>query len=372
MIHFPHCKSLLLLVLLVTIKGPLFAQNLFNDNFNLAVEAIQQKQYKKAISLFDQAIKHKDLASNDYKVARAYIGKSNANLYLGNPKEAIAEIDKGIQIKPEFGDLYSAKAGCYVAQKQYKAAINALRIGRKLKPESIEILAFMADCAYKDKQYKNGSAICDTILQLNPMFTRGLSLKGAFLSRLKDYKGADVYFTKAISIDPTKVIPYYDRGISRSYDGRLDLAYEDMNKAMNMDTTDLKWVGYNNIAFFIYLKREQYQAAIDYFNIAMKYLKDKSISAPLNNRGYAKFKLGDIEGGLKDINDALKMEPSNSFAYRNLALVYLHQGKSEKACQSLMKAKELDFTIDYGDEIDELIQKQGCANNGVSLEKTKN
>ena len=372
MVKFIQSKTLILLFLLVTVKGTLLAQNLFNENFNMAVEAMQQKQYKKAISLFDQAIKHKDLASNDYKVARAYIGKSNAYLYLGKPKDAVAEIEKGIQIKPEFGDLYSAKAGCYVALKQYKDAITALRIGRKLKPESIEILTLMADCAYKDKQYKIGSAICDTILQLSPMFIRGLSLKGAFLSRLNDYKGADVYLTKAISIDPTKVIPYYDRGISRSYDGRLDLAYEDMNKAMNMDTTDLKWVGYNNIAFFIYLKREQYQAAIDYFNIAMKYLKDKSISAPLNNRGYAKFKLGDIEGGLKDINDALKMEPSNSFAYRNLALVYLHQGKSEKACQSLMKAKELDFTIDYGDEIDELIQKQGCANNGVSLEKTKN
>ncbi|MGV2480420.1 UNVERIFIED_CONTAM: hypothetical protein IGO34_26850, partial [Salmonella enterica subsp. enterica serovar Weltevreden] len=53
---------------------------------------------------------------------------------------------------------------------------------------------------------------------------------------------------------------------------------------------------------------------------------------------------------------SISLLPSNSYAYRNLALVYIATGKKTEACDALRYARSYDFKANYGDEVDELIK----------------
>ena len=73
-----------------------------------------------------------------------------------------------------------------------------------------------------------------------------------------------------------------------------------------------------------------------------------------NNRGYARYKTGDHEGALSDINTSISQKPDNPYAYRNRALVYIATKNNEAACKDIAKALELGFTEAYGNEVEEL------------------
>jgi len=51
------------------------------------------------------------------------------------------------------------------------------------------------------------------------------------------------------------------------------------------------------------------------------------------------------------LKEALKTDKNNSYAMKNLGIIYLDQHKNKKACEWFQKAKELNYTLVY-DEVD--------------------
>ncbi len=58
-----------------------------------------------------------------------------------------------------------------------------------------------------------------------------------------------------------------------------------------------------------------------------------------------------------DINKSIDMYPTNSYGYRNRALVYLALDKQEESCRDLAAAEYYGFATNYGEEVKQLIQK---------------
>jgi regulator of sirC expression with transglutaminase-like and TPR domain len=61
-----------------------------------------------------------------------------------------------------------------------------------------------------------------------------------------------------------------------------------------------------------------------------------------------------LEKALLCINQALDIDPSNSYGYKNRALVYLKMGKRDLAVADLQKPKLLGYTEDYDSEVAEM------------------
>jgi tetratricopeptide (TPR) repeat protein len=78
-----------------------------------------------------------------------------------------------------------------------------------------------------------------------------------------------------------------------------------------------------------------------------------------NNRGYSKLGVGDVKGARKDIETAIRKDPSNAYAYRNLAHLELHLGRTDAACSAMEKALQFGFTKQYGNEIVDL-RRSSC------------
>jgi Flp pilus assembly protein TadD len=74
-----------------------------------------------------------------------------------------------------------------------------------------------------------------------------------------------------------------------------------------------------------------------------------------NNRGFCKFKQGNVKEGLRGVNLSLKLDPSNAYAYKFRGVIYQAQGKLNLAREDFLKALELGYTQKYDDEVGRLL-----------------
>lgn len=87
-------------------------------------------------------------------------------------------------------------------------------------------------------------------------------------------------------------------------------------------------------------------------------------------RGLIYHKLGESDKGIADLKMALEMDKNNSYAMKNLGIIYLDQKKYNDACKLFTKAKELNYTLTY-DEFDLDMLLENACNNMPSKEEGK-
>lgn len=119
----------------------------------------------------------------------------------------------------------------------------------------------------------------------------------------------------------------------------------------------------------------EYEKAMTSINKA--FIKEKGIIERTTNyggrdlkttRGLLYHKLGESEKGIADLKKALDMDKNNSYAMKNLGIIYLDQKKYNEACQLFNKAKELNYTLVYDEKDLDALLENAC--NNVQLEKT--
>lgn len=101
----------------------------------------------------------------------------------------------------------------------------------------------------------------------------------------------------------------------------------------------------------------QHEKAIEYFDKVLEFDPEEPLG--FSNRSFNKFKLGDLQGAMLDIEKSIKIYPANPYVYRIRALIYIEEGKIELACKDLQEALDKGFTISYGEEVIDL-QKKHC------------
>lgn len=334
----------------------LSGQNDFEDNFNKGKEQFDKQKYNEAIGFFNDALKNKDKAKNNYRIAAALQAKAYSHMYLKKYAPAVKDIKEAIELKPEYSDLYYSITMIYLKSKQYDDCIEWAGKGLALKPEFEELFLLRASAKVEKKEFKEACLDYDSVLMINSRNMQALYSMSATKSTMKLYEEAIKYSDKAIEIDAQDPAAFYNRAISKAYLKDFVGSMADMERGMSVDSTT-RWTGYNNIAYFINLEQKDYKGALKYFDDAIKLNPDFAYA--YSNRGFTKTKLGDLKGARKDIEKSILMDPSNSYAYKNLALLLIAEGKEGKVCEQLKKAIELGYSIEYDDEVDILV-KQYC------------
>ena len=119
----------------------------------------------------------------------------------------------------------------------------------------------------------------------------------------------------------------------------------------------------------LYSDMGEYEKAMD--NIMFAFVSEKAIIERTTGyggrdlrttRGLIYHKLGESDKGIADLKIALDMDKNNSYAMKNLGIIYLDQKKYEEACVLFTKAKELNYTLAY-DEFDlDMLLESACNN----------
>lgn len=122
-------------------------------------------------------------------------------------------------------------------------------------------------------------------------------------------------------------------------------------QAISSDPADP--VNYNSRGWFLYAAFGDHAHAIADYDKAIAL--NPNYSYAFNNRGWSRYKSGDREGGLSDIERARRRKIFNPYVYRNLGLIALDGGNKAEACTHFRHALELNFTALYGHEVEQLI-----------------
>lgn len=304
-------RALLILVLLTNlVQANAQADRKFFDGIKL----FNQHQYQKALVLFNEVNDSVPGITVQYYIASAYF-----HLEESDTAEVLFEsIVNKYRTEPEVGWAWVDLGSCYRANGRDEKAIDAFRTAGEQFPES-----------------------------------NGWYHLGMLYASLKQPAQAFEAYSKQLSIDSLNP-RFYAKRMEVDFElKKYDYALLDIQKAKELDPNyDIPM----NEAF-CYTMLDRYREADSIYAT----MENKSDPYYLNNCGFNKFKLGEIEQGKKLILTSLEKYPHNSFAYRNLAIIALHQELFIEACENLNKARQLNFERHFGSEVNELIEKY-CSN----------
>jgi tetratricopeptide (TPR) repeat protein len=346
--------KLLYLILIAFICNAGFSQTNFSRYNEEAYYHYQQNDMINAIKEYSKALEYKSEVSNGYKIADTYISRGSCRQMLQSYDGAQADYDEALKIKPEYIRVYQIKASGYLSANQLQKAIDWANKGLEIKPNDAELLNKKAEGLSRLKKYDEAIKVLFIMLEDNPKSKNANKYIGHNYQMKKNWDSALKYFSTAIILDPLDYASFFDRGIAYAETKDTVSAIKDIEQAMRLDTNE-RWVGYNNIAYFVRLEQKDYKGAIEMFNKAIAL--NPEFPYAYSNRGFAKLCLGDIKGAYQDVKKSLMMDNKNSYAYKNLALIYLKDGKKSDACYNLKKALELGYTEQYDDEAQKLIDE---------------
>ncbi len=243
-------------------------------------------------------------------------------------------------------------ASCYFKMEKFEVAKKGfLEIVRRgiLDEEQEMSLTNLGSCYRELNQIDSAFYYYDQAIDEFPASADAYFNKGQLLYFQSRFNEAKDVFTAAISIDSTDWLYYIKRQeisfILNEYDDALNdmLKAQKLNPKLNISV---------NIAY-CYSMLGRYREA----DLIYKQIYDEKDFIILNNYGLIKHKLGNSKEGEEMIWKSLKLNPGNSYAYRNLAIIAIDSDDIVKACTYLKKAKELNFSSDHGAEVDNLLLK---------------
>jgi tetratricopeptide (TPR) repeat protein len=278
----------------------------------MASEAGEKEDYEKAISNINKAIQI------DPNYIENYISKGFYLTFLNRYQEAYDEYSLAIKIDSSYSNSYDNRAGLLSQIGQYNEALR----------DYTTAIQYAESSKYK-AQYLTNRGI-----------TKGL---------MRDLDGEYNDLTDALKLDSNSVNTLNGLGITLCELGRYKEALAYMEKGLKLDSGNYRL--HINIGY-IYQEMGDNISAIGFFNKAIS-INPKSPES-YSNKSYSEYLLDKNEDALSDINKSLTLWDTNPYAYWIRAIIYIKQEKSDEACSDLTKAIEYGYTEYYGNAVVDL------------------
>ncbi|MDE0554829.1 MAG: hypothetical protein OXI24_11465, partial [Candidatus Poribacteria bacterium] len=113
-------------------------------------------------------------------------------LYIneGIGKEALAALDKALNLKPDSAEIYNGRGAAKLMLKNYHNALADCDEAIRLKPDYAEAYNTRAVVKQDLERYQDALVDCDEAIRLKPDFTRAYNTRGTVKLLLKNYQDA--------------------------------------------------------------------------------------------------------------------------------------------------------------------------------------
>lgn len=292
-------------------------------------------------------------------------GQNHSQLYQkyydavrkGNTKKAHRELSKISKVETNnlfllitIGNFYGEIGNLDSASIYLDAAI---------RHKSVYPMTYSSPEAYKtrDSLFLTAISTLNEIIEYDST-AMNIGNRAAYKLDTKQFQAALVDYRIAIKLDQKKAITYYNMAIVYSAINELDSAIWAYDKSIELSPNQNS--AYLNKGFVL-IKKGSYKLAIEQFEHSLEFDgTTKDVSYTLNNIGYCYLKLSNYPLAQHHIDESIKLNPLNSYAFRNRALLEIELGNTGLACKAIEQSIELGFVQEYGDEILEL-QKSNCS-----------
>lgn len=286
---------------------------------------------KRALELYDddEFTAAERIVSNllleDSTRADAYWMRGLCRINKGEMDDGLDDLAMTIKLEPKNTDYLTARASVFKVLLRYKDALSDMRMVMSLLPphqKGVNDTAYLmantdmiAYCIY-NREYDSALVYVDKLFAIDSNDMGAIHNSIIIYIDQKDFAKADKYLKKYTSLAGEEQSPMY-------------------------------------LYVWYYVNIGKYKEAIAMADELIK-INKRPDGSLYSNKAFAHYKLGELDKAEEAINISLQLDASNSFAYKNRALIYIAQKKFADACEDLRAATELNFQVPYGDEVREL------------------
>jgi len=313
-------------IYILLIQNKIYDPRVFN---NLGSIYSQQKQFDKALMLFDESIKRFP------KSLEAYPNLASVLTIKGRSDIAKKVLYKAIELNPKYLRPYSNLAGIFVKEGDLKKAEFFLRKSLEIKPKDINNLVNLG-CVLKDLgNSEQAEKYLRDALEINPKYDFALINLGAVLNELGKINEGEQILKIALRINPTSPTALNNLGniLSKKNNNKdSELCYR---KAIEINANFS--LAYNNLASLLskqgnFIDAEKYTEKAISLNpkFELAYVNLGTIKIDLD-------KLSEAEGLFLK---AIEINKNYGYAYANLFRLYEKTNNIKKLKHNIETQKE--------------------------------
>ena len=178
----------------------------------------------------------------------------------------------------------------------------------------------------------------DRAIALDPKFSRAYSNRGLLKADQGHIEEAIADYDRAIEIAPTDYLPYLSRGLAKEHERDLSGALVDFDRSIEL----------NAKSAFAFGRRSHLKCALGDWEGAMKDVSQAMALKPdehaFNTRGWVKKVRGDLDGARADFEQAIKLNPRAGGGYANRGYIECLEGQWTEALIDLQQFCQLTKT----------------------------
>lgn len=270
-------------------------------------------------------------------------------------------------------DIPFVFASIYFDEKKYDEAIELYKKAISMKPSYIYPYYDWIGIAYTEKkEYDKAIEAYRKIISINQMDVESYTYIGIIYILKKEYDKAIIEFQNTISIDKTYSPAYFGIAKVKLLQNKYDEAIDYFKKSLEIDSNPNVLMSLGSI----YFKQNKYNEGIIEYQKAINDYKEnrnyygKNSSDKITDPFFYYYKLlfnnskqEEYETTIKEINQAILIDPKNPIYYHTLGNIYSNLIKPDYLNADIYYKKAIDlgykdavFYIDFGNS--KLNQKQ--------------
>ena len=232
-------KKMKTTILLLTLITPLIVcgQNTVEKILETANGYSKTGEYEKAIEKYSEAI---EMSSDNPKLNMIYLNRGLSKSKMGDFKRAVKDLDKCIELKPDYDEAYLYRGTTYKLLYDTKKALKDYLMAAKINNKNFYAYLYIADIYLDQRKYKVAIENYTKSIKTNDNFVETYSKRAGTYYMLEKYEKAIEDYSKVIEMIPDESAQFYFmRGLSKSV-----LKDQDVKGACS-DFRKAKELGYN-------------------------------------------------------------------------------------------------------------------------------
>jgi tetratricopeptide (TPR) repeat protein len=194
-----------------------------------------------------------------------------------------------------------------------------------------ELFPYLTDI---DAYYENKPDAVDYAQNPSGKSSKNYEL-GLLLLKGKKFKESIEYFDKAIEINPADGIPFYYRGLAKSYINLTDEAIEDYTDAM------LRKLNIIDVFYQRGISKYKVGDKTGALNDLTRYVSvEKSNAEAFYYKGLIDFEMEEYSTAIEEFNRTIILNPNHASAYFKRGMAKHHTGNTQSSCRDLKTAYE--------------------------------
>lgn len=267
----------------------------------LALIYYYNEDYGRALNSAENAIKYLPKKDEEYQVM-AYVAKAGIQLVLEDTTQAINTFSTAIKNYPKVSDLYEHRAQVYYELEQYDASDADYRMLVELKPGDTLGYMGLGRNANAREQWEEAVKHFSYVTKLSNSYSSGYAFRAEAYNGLKKWNEVTDDIVSALNCDYDQKAVYL---ATKLEEPAFSMLISKLKVQAAKSPNDASW---NMLAGFMYEGKNQYEKAIEAYNIANGKDADEAIYFRIARCYYD---MGNTQLALANINQALNMDSTD-------------------------------------------------------------